>query len=162
MSAIDLPAVTLPGLAMLVLLAACAENQPETGCRSSIDLPSYRWKNRLLIVCADKPETLRMAEYRAAWAGREAGVAERDMVVFHLYASGPGQVAGEALCPEAAAGLRRELKVPPEGFQMLLIGKDGGVKLRSGKPVPPAEVFSLIDGMPMRREEMRRRGVTGG
>jgi hypothetical protein len=41
---------------------------------------------------------------------------------------------------------------------VLLIGKDGGVKLRAEEPLPAAEFFALIDTMPMRRREMRERG----
>ncbi len=42
-------------------------------------------------------------------------------------------------------------------FTFLLIGKDGHVALRSFKTVPNAQLFALIDGMPMRRDEMRRK-----
>ena len=38
---------------------------------------------------------------------------------------------------------------------LLLIGKDGGVKLKQDFIVAPQEIFDLIDGMPMRRAEMR-------
>ena len=39
----------------------------------------------------------------------------------------------------------------------VLIGKDGGVKLRQEELVRPAELFALIDSMPMRKHEMGRR-----
>ncbi len=45
----------------------------------------------------------------------------------------------------AAAGQR---------FEVVLIGRDGGEKLRSAAPVPPAELFARIDTMPMWRAEM--------
>ena len=44
--------------------------------------------------------------------------------------------------------------VSSSGFQLLLLGKDGGVKLRSST-ASLEDVFSLIDTMPMRRREMR-------
>jgi hypothetical protein len=44
------------------------------------------------------------------------------------------------------------------GFTLLLIGKDGGEKLRSGEVVSPDRLIRLIDSMPMRKDEMRRRG----
>ena len=40
---------------------------------------------------------------------------------------------------------------------MLLIGKDGGVKLRSAHPIPPEALFQTVDAMPMRRSEVRGR-----
>ena len=42
-------------------------------------------------------------------------------------------------------------------FSVVLIGKDGGEKLRRAVPIPTAELFALVDAMPMRRAEMRER-----
>jgi Domain of unknown function (DUF4174) len=39
---------------------------------------------------------------------------------------------------------------------VLLIGKDGHTALQRPKPVNADVVFSAIDRMPMRRDEMRR------
>ena len=39
---------------------------------------------------------------------------------------------------------------------VVLIGKDGGVKLRREGEIDLDEIFERIDGMPMRRNEMRR------
>ena len=43
-----------------------------------------------------------------------------------------------------------------ESFAVLLIGKDGGLKNQFDRPVTPEEIFSLIDVMPMRMQEMRQ------
>ena len=50
--------------------------------------------------------------------------------------------------------MSQKFSVSGEEFQLLLIGKDGGVKKRTST-VSLEEVFSLIDTMPMRRREMR-------
>ncbi len=42
-------------------------------------------------------------------------------------------------------------------FVGLLIGKDGGVKKRFLRPVYPADLFALIDTMPMRKAERSHR-----
>lgn len=52
----------------------------------------------------------------------------------------------------------RKYNVPFKQFTLLLIGKDGGEKLRSVKPVKTELIFGLIDSMPMRQREMRRKG----
>lgn len=39
-------------------------------------------------------------------------------------------------------------------FTAVLIGKDGGEKLRSHEPVTTKKLFAVIDAMPMRKEEM--------
>lgn len=41
-------------------------------------------------------------------------------------------------------------------FEVVLIGLDGGIKLRQNEILQTEKLFSLIDSMPMRRAEMRR------
>jgi Domain of unknown function (DUF4174) len=41
-------------------------------------------------------------------------------------------------------------------FTFLLIGKDGGTRLRSSKPISSEQLFNLIDAMPMRKDEIKR------
>ena len=41
--------------------------------------------------------------------------------------------------------------------QAVLIGKDGGEKLAATHLLGPEDLFPLIDPMPMRQEDMRRR-----
>ncbi|NBF41151.1 MAG: DUF4174 domain-containing protein [Spirochaetes bacterium] len=57
--------------------------------------------------------------------------------------------------PECIDSLRDKYGVDGQQFVVLLIGKDGGVKLRAEEPVTTTELFSLIDSMPMRRREIR-------
>lgn len=56
---------------------------------------------------------------------------------------------------ETEAQVRKEHKLPA-GFQVLLIGKDGGVKLKSSFPIKPTKILTLVDTMPMRIEEMEK------
>lgn len=44
-------------------------------------------------------------------------------------------------------------------FEVVLIGKDGGVKARTSDPGALEDFLALIDTMPMRRAEMRSRSV---
>ena len=45
-----------------------------------------------------------------------------------------------------------------DGFELLLVGKDGGVKARSDDPDALDGFLERIDRMPMRRAEVRRAG----
>jgi hypothetical protein len=58
--------------------------------------------------------------------------------------------------------LRQELEVEPGEFTVVLIGKDGRVRFRADRPVAPIDIFSFIDILPRRQEELRRRGEEGG
>jgi hypothetical protein len=91
------------------------------------------------------------------------------MVVIHALgrtATGAGEVAHieafdgpppgkQTLSAAEVRGLRKSYGVDEQNYAVLLIGKDGGVKLRREVPVTTTELFSLIDSMPMRKREMR-------
>ena len=53
-----------------------------------------------------------------------------------------------------AMALREQLELKPGKFSLTLVGKDGGVKRREESPVEMQEIYGLIDGMPMRKQEM--------
>ncbi len=51
--------------------------------------------------------------------------------------------------------VRVEVRLGARAFRLRLVGRDGGVKLESSRPVAPAEIWALIDAMPMRQAETR-------
>ncbi|GEP00074.1 DUF4174 domain-containing protein [Methylobacterium haplocladii] len=109
----------------------------------SID--GYRWKSRLLVLAsADAADPMLRAQ-REALATVRNGASERDLVTVEAVGREPKAVA-----------LRRRLGLPDDGFRAVLIGKDGGAKLTSDRPIAPQTLFSTIDAMPMRRGEMKR------
>jgi hypothetical protein len=55
------------------------------------------------------------------------------------------------------AAARRRFHIAPSSFTVILLGKDGGEKLRSHKPLTLKKLNDTIDAMPMRQEEMRAR-----
>ena len=46
---------------------------------------------------------------------------------------------------------------PNTGFEIILIGLDGGIKLRQGQILTQQALFNRIDSMPMRSSELRNR-----
>jgi hypothetical protein len=49
--------------------------------------------------------------------------------------------------------------MPPEDEPtMVLLGLDGGEKIRAAANTPLSDLFTLVDRMPMRREELRNVG----
>ncbi len=47
----------------------------------------------------------------------------------------------------------------PAGFMLVLVGKDGGIKLRKPSPWDVREITRSIDKMPMRQREIREQGT---
>ena len=83
-----------------------------------------------------------------------AGAEERDLVLYDLPLEMPED--GSLSAKEASAA-RKRFHIAPADFTVILLGKDGGEKLRDHSPVPAQKLFDLIDSMPMRQDEMRQR-----
>jgi hypothetical protein len=113
-------------------------------------LDRFEWKRRLLVVCAAAGDDTRLAKQLDAVRAARAGFDERDMELV-VVAPGFGLSASER------EALRERLSVGAGSFAVLLVGKDGGVKRRADEPVAMKDIYGQIDGMPMRRAEMRER-----
>ncbi len=119
-------------------------------------LDALQWRYRVLLLFAPRPADPRLAALEAALDAGRCAVAERDLLVARVAAAG-GSLGSRALAPGEARELRQRFRVMPDDAVVILVGKDGGEKARSESP-DLAGLFALIDGMPMRRAEMRERG----
>lgn len=137
-------------MARLLIAAALACLAPLEGLAMD-SLSQLTWKKRIALVfgAAGEPRLERQLE---EFTGSGAGLADRDMVVLRVAGDDVGAVHGR-IGPLSAARLRQEAGVGESEFQVILIGKDGGAKLKSGEFVSRAALFDLIDRMPMRRAE---------
>jgi hypothetical protein len=105
---------------------------------------------------ADTDADPALLEQQARLQAVAAGLVERDVVL--VAATGQGvSVDGGSSDAFRVEQLRLAYAAATTGFQVVLIGKDGGVKLRAAEPVRADELFALIDAMPMRRRKMRER-----
>ena len=138
-------------LKAFILAALLAGSTTEVMAMDSTS--QFTWRNRVLVVfgTAANPQLSRQI---AALKGQTAALAERDMVVLQVTPDSVIPLFGTAGDIQPAQ-LRKDLKVTDDRFEIVLIGKDGGVKLRSKDVVSDAEVFDLIDRMPMRRSEQK-------
>jgi hypothetical protein len=120
-------------------------------------LDAFGWKSRVFLIFAG-PENPLVAEQERLLRSLMSDLRARDLVVLAVSGETVRQILGHVpgtLPALDAADLRRRADIADgAGFTAVLIGKDGGVKLRSTKPVPAASLFGLIDSMPMRRREI--------
>jgi hypothetical protein len=118
-------------------------------------MDAYRWKYRPVMVFAPSADTPALAQQKRV-VGAESGLLrDRDIVVVYVVGDDVSHVFGPA--PGAgAAALRARYGVEKNAFAALLVGKDGGVKLRSAAALSGNRLAGLIDAMPMRQDEMRK------
>jgi len=109
----------------------------------SDNLSDFLWQSRPIVVFADSENDPRFEQQLALLQEQAAALAERDVVVL------------TDTDPSVTSDLRKKLR--PRGFMMVLIGKDGGIKLRKASPWDVREVSRVIDKMPMRQREVSER-----
>ena len=118
-------------------------------------MDDYAWSHRPLVVFAASEDAHELERQRASLRDAEAGLVARDMVVIEVIGREAGTVDGQPLSDAAVAHLVERYDPSANAFEVLLIGKDTGVKLRRGEPVATETLFEVIDSMPMRQREMR-------
>ena len=119
-------------LLLAFALPVAAEDDP---------LAPYIWEARPVIVFADSTKDPRFIRQLADFERRAEELAERDVVLL------------TDADPAAMSALRKKLR--PRGFQLVLVGKDGQIKLRTPHPIEVDALNRHIDRMPMRRREMK-------
>lgn len=112
----------------------------ETGMST---LEDFLWRARPVVVFADSEFDPRYTEQIALLQEGAAELFERDVVVL------------TDTDPDAMSPLRTELR--PRGFMLVLIGKDGAIRLRKPFPWDAREISRSIDKTPLRQQEVRIR-----
>ncbi len=105
----------------------------------SDSLAPYLWSRRVLLLLVDSLTDPKLQAQRADLTMHAAELAERDIVVV----------------VSADPALRRQFRAT-NGFAVVLVGKDGSVKLRRTSPIQFKELAATVDAMPMRQDEMRK------
>lgn len=142
------PRVPLPTRRAL-LGAACLAFLPAAAlhAQDADPLAEYLWTSRPVIIFADSPRDPRLDRQLAAFAREKDALEDRQVVVLTDAEPGPSRADWSAL--------RKRFR--PHGFTVVLVDKDGEVKLRRPVLVSADDVTRLIDRTPLRLQEMGRR-----
>jgi len=118
-------------------------------------MPGLAWEKRVLLVFAPDRHDDRLRRQNAALEASADGLAERDMTLIRVFAD-DSVCVDDQVHARSASSFYRRFAVDRGEFRVILVGKDGGVKLDRNLAVSADELFALIDSMPMRRYEMRQ------
>ncbi|AWF81943.1 hypothetical protein BTJ40_14540 [Microbulbifer sp. A4B17] len=112
-------------------------------------LKDFQWKNRILLLnIPENPDSTINELLKLA-----PQFAERNLIWF-LFSNGTLETNFPGEVTDNFASNVRNKYLQGSGMQVILIGKDGGVKYRSNT-FSAVEIFQRIDSMPMRRDEMQ-------
>jgi hypothetical protein len=122
-----------------------------------VDLDQYRWKNRLLFLFSPSSKVPAYQSLSQELNRNLDGVRDRGLLVFRILEQGPSAMDSQEIRSQGAETLRRRFGVSLGKLTVVLVGKDGGVKLQRPGPVSLPDIFGLIDSMPMRQREMQEK-----
>lgn len=103
------------------------------------------WEKRVLIVFADSPNDPNFRRQIKALREFPTPLRDRDVVVF-------------TDTDRRGTSMLREM-FRPRGFMIVLLGKDGQIKLRKPSPWDVRELSRTIDKFPLRQQEIRDRAL---
>ena len=121
---------------------------------SSSLLTEYRWEKRPLLIFSPHHMDAKLQDMTSRIELSKCQLDDRDMVIGIFPATGNSRLNKRPVPPGQAAAIRHDYNIQSDTFSILLIGKDGYEKYRSEQVSDLNDIFSLIDGMPMRRQEM--------
>lgn len=124
-------------------------------------LDGYLFDTRPILLFTSSSTHPKFLQQLSAFAQFECEFYKRDIEVLTVVGNGNGNgnavIDGDMLTNEDVSFLRDELEVGAYSELLVLVGKDGRVKLRAHMPLNANDLLRLVDAMPMRRIEKATR-----
>ena len=117
------------------------------------ELSDYRWESRPLLLFAPTDSDPRLVETMRRIEASRCDFVDRDIVLGRIVTEGTSTLDGHVVDPTQAQRLVSEFGIGADSFSVVLIGKDGGEKLRVAGIPDLQAIYAVIDGMPMRARE---------
>ena len=136
----------------MIILAAGAALVPAVA--AAAELGDYLWQRRPLLLFAPTESDPRLVETVRRIEASRCDFADRDMVLGLIVTEGTSTLDGQVVDTSQARRLLSEFGIGANSFSVVLIGKDGGEKLRVNEVPDLPTIYAVIDGMPMRSAEM--------
>jgi hypothetical protein len=118
------------------------------------NIDSYQWKNRILLVLTDDIDNSIFKNQIEELKRYEDGLKERKLIVYQIHNKAYKLGLAENSNWQQSTQKYKTQKKTKSAFEVLLIGLDGGVKLRKTDLISCEALFRIIDVMPMRKNEL--------
>ena len=122
----------------------------------SQELKKHQWKNRLVVVVTNDIKSKEYVDQINILKKELSELEERKIMVYSIL---PKKYTSGLLNKEwiSSTKVYNRLNKKKESFKVFLIGLDGGIKLNQSSVLTKDKLFTLIDGMPMRRQELKNK-----
>jgi hypothetical protein len=118
------------------------------------NLSRYIWQNRVILLFSPNIQDPRLGAQIKELQQFTCDIQDRDTLVFQIVKSFGVLYLNGSRSKIKEDNLRKKYRVQSKEYLFILIGKDGGEKLRSRKVMSVNEIFNEIDAMPMRQNEV--------
>jgi hypothetical protein len=119
----------------------------------SQDIDKHQWENRVLLVFSDDKNSIQLRKQIDVLSKERKGLEERKLKIYQF---SENQFTTDFNTIWFSSEFNtKKYKRGSEDFKVVLIGLDGGVKLKQTTVLSPEKLFAIIDGMPMRRQELK-------
>jgi len=119
-------------------------------------IKKHEWKKRVIIILTDEKEHSIYKKQLTELHKNTKGIKERKLIVYNViptaYATGLTDIEWKN-----STRLYKNYKKTKKSFEIILIGLDGSIKLRQTRLLTNGDLYSLIDAMPMRQNERKRK-----
>lgn len=123
---------------------------------SAQSLAEFKWKNRLILVFTESVENQNFQNQLHLFEKDLKAFQERKLVLIHAIPE-KQKIIIPGMSGWQDSNLYQKMKRSKDGFEVVLIGLDGGVKLRQKEILETEKLFDLIDSMPMRKAEVQNK-----
>jgi uncharacterized protein DUF4174 len=124
---------------------------------SGQSLDEHLWKDRVLLIFSSDFQSEKGRNQFTILNKDEEGLKDRKVVVYQIT---PEKMKKGAVLSDDSDFIEKmyqRFSISKDTFMVVLIGLDGGEKLKQSALLTKEELFAIIDGMPMRRNELRRK-----
>ncbi len=120
------------------------------------DLSKHQWENRLILLITDDENNSTFQAQLAEFRKDLTGLDERKLIIYQVM-PGAYRTGLDGNNKKTSARLYQDYKKTDSGFEVILLGLDGGIKLQQNKLLPLEKLYATIEAMPMRLREMERK-----
>ncbi|MFP4845029.1 DUF4174 domain-containing protein [Winogradskyella sp. PE311] len=120
-------------------------------------LNSHKWEERVVLILSHQNESSKIEEQAALLLEKKQELSERRLIVYIILNNKYKQINTDTKEWLKNKTLNKIYNPKDEAFKVILIGLDGSIKLNQNSILTPERLFSTIDGMPMRKQELKNK-----
>lgn len=134
----------------LIALTQCSASNVDTM------MEDYLWQNRLILVFSPSKESSAYKTQAKTLNTAQSDLKDRDIIRWDFIAQNSVSIDNHYKPHLGTDPFYKHYNVNLQDFTIILIGKDGNIKLRSQTPITAKTLNSTIDAMPMRIREINK------